>query len=155
MPEDLADLIAAHKGALSFGDLADASGVTDSTWQRWAVKDKPATERAISITSVKLIAATLSVSERRVWLAVGATHGLNVAAPSETPLSLALSGFPLDDLTPKQVDLIAGVTGELLAAQARRQDEIGAPVRQLRAARKTTGNEKRGTGGNSRTGRTK
>lgn len=154
MPEDLADLIAEHKGVRSYGDLANVSGVTDSTWQRWATKGATS-ERAISTKSVKVIASTLHIPERRVWLAVGVTQGLNVTTPSETALHLALSGLDLDNLTPKQVDLIAGLAGELLAAQARRQDEVGAPVRQLRAARKTTGSEKRGTGAGSRTGKAK
>jgi hypothetical protein len=139
MPETLADLIAERKGVLSYGDLATASGVTSSTWHRWAGGEFPT-----GADNVKAIAVTLQVPERRVWLAVGATQGLNVATPSETALSLALSGLPLDTLTPKQVDLLAGLAGELVAAQGRQRDTIGAPVRQLRAARKTTGSESRG-----------
>lgn len=118
MAEDLADLIANLKGVRSYADLAAASGGTASSWQRWGVKKSYTKDRFIEPSSVRLIAATLEVSERRVWLAVGATYGLNVAKPSETYLSRALSGLSLDDLTTKQVDLIVGVVRELLAAQA-------------------------------------
>lgn len=148
MPETLADLIAQYKGVRSFMDLARESGgeISHGSWQRYGDAGRTYGGRTPDTESLKVVARVLGISERRLWLAVGASVGMDVNAPSESRLHLALSGLPLDDLTQRQVDLIQGTAGEFLTAQE------AADVTPIRQHRRRTGNE--GRGANRQSGKT-
>lgn len=150
MAETLADLIASERGAQSNYDLARASNlqITHTTWQRMAARvGTSESSRTITIPTVRIIASVLGVTQRRVWLAAGATSGLDVGSSLDTPLLMALAARRTEDLTPDRVDLIRRVADLCLLAGG--QEAAGANVRAIRpekparAARKRTGSEGR------------
>ncbi len=156
--ETLATLIRLFKGRRSYRDLGAEAG-EGLGWSRWrqlgdpnfALNTVPKPETVITMSRV------LRVPQRRIWLAIGREMGLDVDTGSSPFLARMVARTSA--LSQRQQNLLLELIAEfvdLQVALAEMQEQAAEaaaekPVRQLRAARKTTGTESRGPRGGART----